>query len=97
MSQPSLSDESRGEGLDILSKLSASLLHQMMQVDEPDTRRFVAAVGGDRTLLRTAARLVRAEIATVSFARLTDEHFFDITGPLTQFSGAGERTTGIAT
>jgi len=42
----------------------------MMQVDEPDTRRFVAAVGGDRTLLRTAVRLVCAVIATVSFARL---------------------------
>jgi hypothetical protein len=69
----------------------------MMQVDEPDTHRFVAAVGGERTLLRTAVRLVCAVIATVSFARLTDEHFFDITGPLSQFSGASERATGITT
>jgi hypothetical protein len=69
----------------------------MMHIHERDTRRFVAAVGRDRTPLRASMRLVCAEIATVSFARLTDEHFFDITGPLTQFSGAGERTTGIAT
>jgi hypothetical protein len=69
----------------------------MMHIHERDTRRFVAAVGRDRTLLRASMRLLCAEIATVSFARLTDEHFFDITGPLTQFSGAGERTTGIAT
>jgi hypothetical protein len=69
----------------------------MMHIHEPDTLRFVAAVGGGRKPLRTAARLACAEIATVSFARLTDEHFFDTTGPLTRFSGAGERTTAIAT
>jgi hypothetical protein len=69
----------------------------MMHIHEPDTLRFVAAEGRDRTPLRRAMRLVCAEIATMSFARLKDEHFFDITGPLTRFSGAGECTTGLAT
>jgi hypothetical protein len=69
----------------------------MMHIHERDTRRFVAAVGGDRTPLRASMRLVCAEIATVSSARLTDEHFFDTTGPLTQFSGVAEHITGIAT
>jgi formate hydrogenlyase transcriptional activator len=32
-------------GHDILSKLSASLSHQMMHIDGPDAHRFVAAVG----------------------------------------------------
>jgi hypothetical protein len=33
------------EGYDILSKLSASLSHQMMHIDGPEAHRFVAAVG----------------------------------------------------
>ena len=42
-------DSPSDEGYDILSKLSASSLHQMMHIHEPDTRRFVAALGGDRS------------------------------------------------
>jgi len=49
LSRPSPRDSPVDEGCDILSKLSASSLHQMMHIRELDTRRFVAAVGGDRS------------------------------------------------
>ena len=47
-------DSPDDEGSDILSKLSASSLHQMMHIHEAGTHRFVAAVGGDGTPMRTA-------------------------------------------
>jgi hypothetical protein len=44
------SDSSSDKGDDILSKLFASSLHHIMRIYETDTRRFVAAVCGDRSV-----------------------------------------------
>jgi hypothetical protein len=57
-------------GHDILSKLSASLSHQMMHIGGPGAHRFVAAVGWrQRAPAQAAMRLASAGIGTVSFAR----------------------------
>lgn len=49
LSSASASDSPSDEGDDILSKLSASSIHQITHIYEADTRRFVAAVSGDRS------------------------------------------------
>jgi hypothetical protein len=69
LSNASAHDSPADEDYDILSKLSASSLHQMMHIHEPDTRRFGGG-GGDRSVAARGNAIQCAEIATVSFARL---------------------------
>jgi len=87
LSRPSPLDSPGDEGYDIFRKLSASSLHQMMHIHESGTGPGHSSIrrgGGWRTEapLGAAIRLIRSEIATVSLRGLTNEHFFDSTGPL---------------